>query len=94
MGESEDGPMAVDKVRDTGVGAVSGIVGTGGGGGCADCSSAVVVSVLMGPRGFELPSSDPSLEAPSSCGDVGLESSVDISTGVGLGRSSLDRLGC
>lgn len=32
-GESEDGPIAVENVRDTGAGAVSGILDGGGGGG-------------------------------------------------------------
>jgi hypothetical protein len=45
--------MAVEKVRDTGTGAVSWIMGGGGGGGLIDCSSAVCVSVLTGPLGFD-----------------------------------------
>ena len=82
--------MAVEKVRDTA--AVSGIEGTGGGG-CADCSSAVVVSVLTGPPGFVSEATEPILRG-SCCAGVLFESNVDISTGVGLGWSSASRLDC
>lgn len=44
--------MAVEKVRDTGTGAVSGIDGGGKGGGLVDCWRAVVVSVRDGPEGL------------------------------------------
>jgi hypothetical protein len=81
-GESEEGPIAVEKVRDTGTAAVSGIGGGANGGGWVDCSRAVVVSVLAGPAG---------LSSEGRCWAEEEASRFDISTGVGLGASSAVR---
>ena len=88
-GESDDGPIAVEKALDKGsADDASGIVAGGGGAGWVAWSMAVAVSVRMGPVGC----CDDEVDAGLSDGAVFLDSRSVISTGVEAGTSSCGRV--